>query len=197
MARKPTHAVDALLERLIFFSDAVFAIAITLLIIEIHVPDLPADATPAAFGEALAHLIPSFFAFALSFLVIGLFWAGHHRMMGHATRFDLRLVWPNLLFLMTIAFMPFATAFMGANGDGFIPALFYNATLLASAVSFWWLTFRVARDGASTNGPAEVRRAALTIAAAALCVALAFVAPRSSQLGMLLTLLGPRLGRWP
>ena len=97
------------LERLAFFSDAVFAIAITLLIIEVRVPAGTPD-TEAGVAQALVDLLSQYIGFFVSFFVIGRFWIGHHRVFGRLARIDDALVRRNLLFLMTIAFMPFPTA---------------------------------------------------------------------------------------
>ena len=129
---------DHPLERLVFFSDAVFAIAITLLVIEIHVPHLNWGGNAAAW-QALFELTPSFFGFVLSFLVIGRFWIGHHNAFTMIDHYDGRLAWPNLLLLMCIALMPFASAFMSANLGQFVPTLFYNMTLLVTALLSRWV----------------------------------------------------------
>ena len=97
------------LERLAFFSDAVFAIAITLLIIAVRLPPGLPD-SERAIAQTLADLIPQYIGFFVSFFVIGRFWIGHHRVFGRLQRVDDGLIWRNLLFLMTIAFMPFPTA---------------------------------------------------------------------------------------
>lgn len=100
------------LERLILFSDAVFAIAITLLIIEIKVPEIEKDAvSDSALLQALGHLIPKFVGFIISFLLIGLYWAVHHRMFGFVTSYDGRLRFLNLMFLFFVVLMPFSTGF--------------------------------------------------------------------------------------
>lgn len=131
------HAVmDHRLERLIFFSDAVFAIAITLLVIEIRVPHLANLRTDDAL-QALLDLQPSFFGFALSFLVIGRFWMGHHAAFANVAEYDPKLLWPNLLLLMAIAFTPFATAFMSSNIGQLVPTAFYNAALIITALLSW------------------------------------------------------------
>lgn len=98
-------------ERLVFFSDAVFAIAITLLIIEIKVPELKDVAvTDRSFLEAMIHLVPKFFGFVFSFFIIGLYWFIHHKMFGYVINYNGRLIWLNLVFLFSIVLMPFSTA---------------------------------------------------------------------------------------
>ena len=132
----------AQLERLKAFSDAVFAIAITLLVIEVHVPRLD-TLDDAAYLAALAHLGPSFMGFVLSFLTIGALWMAHHRLFGVLESYEPRLMWPNMLLLMVIAFMPFATALMSSNPIARVPEVFYSATLLAAGLLQLWL-FQVA-----------------------------------------------------
>jgi len=126
----PTHA----LERLVFFSDAVFAIAITLLVIELHAPDLPRGATDLDFLQALANEIPHFFGFVVSFFVIGSFWAGHHRAFTCARHWDPKLLFPNLEMLCTIAAMPFFTAFVSVNSNTRVPAMLYCGWLVLTAL---------------------------------------------------------------
>ncbi|HMC87217.1 MAG TPA: TMEM175 family protein [Chitinophagaceae bacterium] len=101
------------LERMLFFSDAVFAIAITILIIEIKVPDLGDKVTDAALLTELYNLLPKFFGFFVSFVLIGMYWSVHHRMFGFVTDYTRRLIWINLFFLFFIVLMPFATGFYG------------------------------------------------------------------------------------
>lgn len=120
------------LERLILFSDAVFAIAITLLVIEIKIPEISKDLlTEKALLDALKHLIPKFVGFLISFLLIGQYWIVHHRMFGFVTNFTERLVWLNILFLLTIALMPFSTGFYSEYVmSGVIsPVIFYSANI--------------------------------------------------------------------
>ena len=100
------------LERMILFSDAVFAIAITLLAIEIKIPEIAHNAvTERALVEGLAHLIPRFIGFLVSFFIIGLYWTVHHRLFGFVTAYNQNLLWLNLIFLLAVILMPFSTAF--------------------------------------------------------------------------------------
>src|SRR5919197_2493902 len=96
-------------ERIAFFSDAVFAIAMTLLVVQLSVPTGPAG----ELGHTLRARGSKFFAFGLSFLVIGQYWLAHHRVFRHIRRYDLGLLWLNLLWLLAIAFLPFPTAVLG------------------------------------------------------------------------------------
>lgn len=101
------------LERLILFSDAVFAIAITLLVIEIKIPEVDAPLTDQKFLDSLSHLVPKFIGFIISFILIGLYWSIHHRMFGFVTSYDKKLLRLNLFFLFFIVLMPFSNGFYG------------------------------------------------------------------------------------
>jgi uncharacterized membrane protein len=196
---------DHALERLVFFSDAVFAIAITLLVIEIHAPHLEEGATIEETIRALAQLIPNFIGFAISFAVIGAFWSGHHRAFNLAGRYDGRIIVWNLGLLGAIAFMPFVTAFMSSNYGMTLPAACYWGWMVLTAL----LNLRV---NSIATGPAmlapdvpeersrDVRRRSLSVllsAVTALCVSL--ILPQAAPVAMgtipLWRLLLIRIGR--
>jgi uncharacterized membrane protein len=99
------------LERMILFSDAVFAIAITLLVIEIKVPEIHKNVSDKILSRELLHLVPKFIGFLISFFLIGLYWTIHHRMFGLVANYSGKLLWMNLFFLFFIALMPFSTGF--------------------------------------------------------------------------------------
>lgn len=128
------------LERLIFFSDAVFAIAITLLALEIR---LPAGSDIRSDGELLAALVgiwPRYLSYAVSFLVIGMYWMAHHRMFRSIARYDRRLLFLNLLVLLCIAFVPFPTAVLGEY-SGSVATIFYALTMVVTGFAstlLWW-----------------------------------------------------------
>jgi uncharacterized membrane protein len=103
------------LDRLVFFSDAVMAIAITLLVIDLRLPDLPPITTEADLRAAILELGPRLFAFFLSFGVIGLWWSSHHRFFGSVVRVDGPLLWLDLAYLAAIAFLPFPTSILGTT----------------------------------------------------------------------------------
>jgi uncharacterized membrane protein len=122
------------MERIVFFSDAVFAIAITLLIIEIKVPLLKEYASDLDYWLALRNLGTNFIGYFFSFFVIGAYWIGHHRIYGHIVRWNYGLVWRNVFFLMAIAFMPFPTAFFSEEPARFVPLALYAATFAAAGL---------------------------------------------------------------
>jgi uncharacterized membrane protein len=131
------------LERLILFSDAVFAIAITLLVIEIKIPEIQEKpVTDNAVLHKLAELIPKFVGFLVSFLLIGQYWIVHHRMFSFVINFTDRLIWLNILFLFAIALMPFSTGFYSEYVlRGVVtPVIFYtaNIALLGFANFLMW-----------------------------------------------------------
>jgi uncharacterized membrane protein len=100
------------LERMILFTDAVFAIAITLLVIELKIPEIPRElVTENKLLESLDELIPKFVGFIISFFIIGLYWMIHHRMFGYVINYTPKLLRLNLIFLMAVILMPFSTGF--------------------------------------------------------------------------------------
>lgn len=136
------HHDETGLERLIFFSDAVFAIAITLLALEIRLPALPETASDAQLLDALLSLGSKYVSYIISFLVIGVFWLSHHRTFQNVVRYDRRLLWLNLVLLLVIAFIPFPTAVIGEYGNR-TGTIFYAATMTVAGILqalVWWYT---------------------------------------------------------
>jgi uncharacterized membrane protein len=139
----PSSTIDEKvgLERLVFFSDAVFAIAITLLALDIH---LPVEANNLSDQQLLAFLLqiwPKYLSFIISFLVIGNFWIAHHHRFSLIVHYDNRLLLLNLLVLMSIAFIPFPTSVISENGNR-TATIFYALSIattgLLSALLWWY-----------------------------------------------------------
>jgi uncharacterized membrane protein len=105
------------MERIVFFSDAVFAIAITLLALEIRLPEEIARGSNTELFQNLFAIWPKYLGYIVSFLSIGNFWVVHHRQFRYIERYDTRLMFINLLILMSVAFMPFPTAIISENGN--------------------------------------------------------------------------------
>ena len=187
------------LERLVFFSDAVFAIAITLLVIEIHPPHLRFMASAGEHGRALAALTPQFLGFVVSFFVIGAFWAGHHRAFALARRWDDRLLGPNLMLLCAVAAMPFFTAYFSANANARLPVATYCLWLILTGLLNRRLMGIVTTAPVLDPGVAEpqarelrVRGLSVTLSAAiALVLALIIPPPFSAIALMALMGIGP------
>src|SRR3954468_8377027 len=123
--------------RLEAFSDGVFAIAITLLVLEIKVP------SPHG-GHSLAHglveLWPSYAGFAVSFITIGIIWVNHHAVFANVESVDRALLFRNLLLLLTVSFIPFPTAVMAeylraGNGQD-VAVSFYAAWFFVMGIAF-------------------------------------------------------------
>ena len=117
------------LDRLIFFSDAVFAIVMTLLVLEIRVPEVPPSLAAAEVPIKVLALGPKFFSYVLSFLVIGTYWIAHHQTFRYVQSYDRRLLWLNLLFLLSISFIPFPTTLLGEYGQLRFTVIFYAASV--------------------------------------------------------------------
>lgn len=151
------------LERIAFFSDAVFAIAITLLVIDLRVPLLGDDVSDRELTDALLALRPRLFAYALSVTVIGMYWHAHWRRFRYLERVDGRLVALNLALLGLVALIPFPTALIGEYGDRPIAVVVYALTVAAPGVlgPLTWV-YALRRGLATRDRPArELRLATL------------------------------------
>jgi uncharacterized membrane protein len=123
------------------FSDGVFAIAITLLIIEIGVPHLEDEPPGTTLPQALVGLWPSYLGYVISFLQIGVIWANHHNRFRFIERSDHGLLFLNILFLMCVAFIPFPTALLAeylerTASERETAGVIYAGTLAVTAVFF-------------------------------------------------------------
>jgi uncharacterized membrane protein len=122
------------LSRILAFTDGVFAIAITLLVLQIEVPQ--GLTSNSGFLDELDNMLPDFTAFAISFIVIGVFWINHHRLMRMVKEYDSLLIGLTMLYLGGIVLLPFSTQLIGEYGtDVTLSAVFYilNLALVALA----------------------------------------------------------------
>lgn len=117
------------LGRIMSFSDGVFAVAITLLVLSFKVPIVGQAVADKELPRELIHLIPRFEAYIISFLVIGLFWMGHHEVFRIFKRHDRGLLWINLVFLMTVVFVPFPTSLLSEYSESRTVLIFYAVSI--------------------------------------------------------------------
>ena len=123
--RYERHSPGLEFDRVAFFSDAVFAIAMTLLVVGIGIPEV----AEKGLDEALESKRPEIVSFFLSFVVIGNYWLAHHRFFANLARVSPRLMLVNLVYLAAIAFTPFPTALAGRYTDRPVSIVMYAITL--------------------------------------------------------------------
>jgi uncharacterized membrane protein len=128
--RYERHSPGLEFDRFVFFSDAVFAIAMTLLVVGIGIPHVASRNLEHALSEKSDEVI----SFFISFLVIGYYWLAHHRFIGYIARVDTAFMVTNLAFLGAIAFTPFPTALVGVYSGHEISVVMYCATLAAASL---------------------------------------------------------------
>jgi uncharacterized membrane protein len=155
MRIQPVRSQTARLEA---FSDGVFAIAVTLLILEIHVP---AREHAETLGHELLRIWPSYLGYLTSFLTIGVMWINHHYVFELIARVDRTMLLLNTLLLMLIAFVPFPTAVLAQfieTGGARSAAVLYGATLTLTAMTYfaWWRYASAGRRLIGDEVPDEV-----------------------------------------
>jgi uncharacterized membrane protein len=191
------HPGDPSLARIAAFSDGVFAIAITLLVLAIRIP----HPTDAGADQGLLTLLTqqwgSLLAFVLSFMIVGINWANHRMMFATFARADHTLLWLNLLYLMlAVAFIPVPTAVLGAwldspnRQDQVVAAVFYGAAATVGGLAFialWWYGAYAARLTVPALSAAKRRAHTIAWGPAPLVVAiltlLAFASPQLAVAG--------------
>lgn len=134
MNRDTTDTIT--INRIEAFSDAVIAIIMTLLVLELKIPEIIEGASASQEFMALAHLLPKFISFAMSFLVIAIFWVNHHSFFNSIHKADTKILWYNNFLLFWLCFIPFPTAWLGENIHNIAAVMLYAFTLMMSALAF-------------------------------------------------------------
>jgi uncharacterized membrane protein len=178
-------------ERIEYFSDAVFAIAITLLILEIDVPS-GMELQEKGIWLALKQLIPSFMGFIISFMVIALYWRSHLQNSTFIGSFDNKLLWLNIWMLFYIVLLPFSTSFYAKNFHVNGTFIFYCINLLLiSLYNFLIINYIIKKEGFSERlNPVLAKwlkyRAITTIVIWSLSIFISFISPGIAKILFLL-----------
>ena len=137
---------------MVFFSDGVFAICITLLIIEIKVPNREELSiyTDASLWKYLSHNSLDFLGFLISFGIIGHYWSVHHRIFGYVQNYTNSLIWINLAFLFSVVLLPFSSGLLGEYGSDtnmLLPYTVYVANICFTAFMNCWMWLYLSNPG--------------------------------------------------
>ena len=125
-------------DRLAAFSDGVFAIIITIMVLELHV-------SHGADWEALRGMVPAFLTYVLSFVYVAIYWNNHHHLLHTVTRVDGLILWANSHLLFWLSIIPAVTAWMGQNLSAPLPTALYGAALLMPAIGYFLLERAIIR----------------------------------------------------
>jgi len=145
-------------DRFVNFSDAVFAIAITLLVLDVRMPAIDSTVIRPALAHQLPGLMPNLFAFMLSFVVIGGYWVAHHRLFKFIDRADTRLVWLNLLVLFCVVLLPLPTQIVADYGDTTLGVEIYAGAMVVTGLAILALS-AYAHHAKLTSPDADIRLA--------------------------------------
>jgi uncharacterized membrane protein len=158
--------------RLEAFSDGVIAILITIMVLELRVPE-------GADWNSLQPIVPVFLTYVLSFVFVGIYWSNHHHLLHMADRITGGIMWANLHLLFWLSLTPFATGWMGRNNFAPLPTAMYGVVLLFSAIAYTILVkMIIAAQGPSSRLKAAIggdAKGNLSLAMYAVAIPLAFV----------------------
>jgi uncharacterized membrane protein len=130
--------------RLEAFSDAVIAIIITIMVLELHVPEV--DGVDGTLWADIRDLGPIFFSYVLSFVYLGIYWNNHHHMLHVVDHVSGGILWANLHLLFWLSLFPFATAWMGESDFAEAPTALYGIVSLLAAIAYYILQTTIIRD---------------------------------------------------
>ena len=196
---EPRSESTAALDRLIFLSDGVFAIAITLLVLDIT-PVIPEHIPPGGLQNLLlgAELWKLIATYALSFIILSIYWMTHQRIFHYIKRSDTVLIWLNVLFLLCVAFLPVPTKVLGLQGDQQAGVIFYvgSVTVIGLLILLlWWYATSHHRLVEKNLDPSLIRhhmqRALIGPVIFVLSIGLSFVNPFLTEVSWLL--IGPAI----
>ena len=126
-------------QRIEALSDAIFAFAMTLLVLDVKIPKIAeALVTQELLARTLLDLWPKFLSFVMSFVILSLFWVAHHGYSHFLKRTDRTFLWINLLFLLVVVFVPFSTDFLGDYPKQRIAAMIYGCNMMALGLTLYW-----------------------------------------------------------
>ena len=158
--------------RLEAFSDGVLAIIITIMVLELHIPE-------GADWHALAELTSTFCAYVLSFIYLGIYWNNHHYMIHAATRVSAGVLWANLHLLFWLSLVPFVTGWMGDHPLEAVPSATYGAVLFLAGSAYWILQQQViaaaGKDSRIAQSIGGDTKGLISVGLYAVAIALAFV----------------------
>ena len=133
------------LNRVEAFSDGVFAIVVTLLVLDLHVPDLRHAGSVLELAHGLIDLLPKFLSWAISFIIVCKFWLNHHFLLGQARYADYAVIWLNSLFLMFQSLIPFPTALMGEYPKNSLAVSLFGVVMAVNTLLFMLLQSYITR----------------------------------------------------
>jgi TMEM175 potassium channel family protein len=168
------------LTRIEAFSDGVFAIIVTLLVLELKVPALKDHASAAELAHQLVELLPKFLSWLISFIIVCKFWLNHHHMLGLARQADYAMVWLNSIFLLGQSFIPFPTAVVGEYPNNRLAVSLFGCVFALNTLLFMALYAYIVRnlikpELAAAQDPHGMRKALIGPACYLLGAALAWV----------------------
>jgi uncharacterized membrane protein len=186
-------------ERLQVLADGVFAVAMTLLVLDVRLPESEA-ADSTALWHQLQDLGPQFAAYLLSFTMLGTFWLAEHTFLERCRRSDRMLAWATLSFLFFVSTLPFSASTLAEHTHLTLAVLLYWGDLLGLGVTLGWQIFHADRHQL-VHDPADLalvrRRLFLAQSLYAVAAAISFVSPPASIIGLALTqlffIVSPRL----
>jgi uncharacterized membrane protein len=188
------------LDRIVFFSDAVFAIAITILVLDIQIPP---NLVPGELPGRILDLGPKFLSYVISFLVLAIYWQAHHRVFRPIRTYDKTLLWLNFLFLMTVAFLPFPTSLVGEYSEEQVSVVIYAANAALASLFLvsisWWATagHRLAVSSLEDEAVRRQRVQGLAVPVVfVLSIGLSFFSPRVAMYSWLLLTVTDPIIRW-